>query len=190
MTSDGGNTRAAAGAQLAQQTMAPLLTIAVVFPALMAWVSVVYVIPSCLRSSLVSDLWQIRDRIVDDLAADRFADRDAAGSLVGAVELLIRNADKLTPARAWFFGRMPETLAESIPDMLPAASGAGADQWVAYRHEVEQRVERFLRVGSVSAWLAFPARLLGAVAYPSLQVICRGLALIEHFDALELNRPY
>lgn len=167
--------------------MALLLTLGFLFVAASAWASVVWVIPSCLRSSLVSDLWQIRDSLVGEMLNDKIDDRTAASALVAAIELLIRNADKLTPGRAWFLGRMPDTLAASIPDMLPDPSGAGSDRIELYREQVEQWVQRFLRVGSVSAWLAFPLRLLGGHVGPALPVLCRGLALLEHFDALELG---
>lgn len=167
--------------------MAVLLTLGLLFVAVAAWWSLVSVIPSCLRSSLVDDLWKIRDSLATDLSSGMIADRDAAVSLIGALELLIRNAREITPARAFFFTRIPDTLAESVQGVLPEPSGEGAERVVSYRKQTEQRVNRYLRVGSVSAWLALPNRILFGGRESNLAVLCRGLMLLEHFDALELG---
>jgi hypothetical protein len=147
--------------------MSALLTFDVVATALLAWCSLLWIIPSCNLSVFRYRLWQLRDRVADDIRQGAFDDDACAEEFLCFVEGAIRGAPDFGTVKLLIMLWATRGVPPPKPFDLEALSPA--DKALTERHldELQMLGARHAILGSPSGWIliavGFPVALVASL---------------------------
>ena len=169
--------------------MTAWLTIDVVVLALVAWGSVVVIVPSCARSHTRYRLWRLRDNLFDEIRHEAFKDPAPAEALLSFVETSIvclgeLSLIKLVLLRLATLGVGPRP--KSFWDLIGDASPADKRLLEPHIDELMGAAVKHVFLGSPSGWICIVVATpfaVGAALVTRLRGRAAGVPLIEDAKA-------
>ena len=154
--------------------MNALLTLNIIVLALLAWLSLVWIVPSCATSRFRYRAWRIRDEVVDELRAGRYEERDEPEAFVQTVETAIEEAAVLSFLKVSMFGIATRKLEFKPPFRLDGLSENDATLLRAHITRMDEAAIDKALFGSPSGWIAVVLVLPLLLVSATLRALFRG----------------
>lgn len=124
----------------------------------LAWASLIFVIPWCMQGVLRHRLWRVRDAVFDDISSGLLPSKDVCVDFLRGLEGGIRHTRELSFANLWTLGFFHQ-LAEGVEDAdfekaLKNFTPGERERFENYEAEVGSVVIRHVFLGTPSGWLA------------------------------------
>jgi hypothetical protein len=133
--------------------MAFLVFLAVIAPALLAWYSVFWVIPSALQSSLEGELWRLRDQIFDEALNGRYDDAQAAGLVGQQIAALAKRSKSVSVGSLFLLRSLTRGLFRERTVLSTDLSAHDRELLEAHVSELKRLLTRHARWRTPSGWL-------------------------------------
>jgi hypothetical protein len=134
--------------------MADLLVVALVSNAVLAYICLMLIVPSCARSRFRYELWALRDELTDEVYKGHFKNTDQPRRLVREIEVVIQGAAEVTVFKMWLLTRLARNANLPRAQLVDLNALGKGD-----RERLAPRVERFYWLiskqavfGSASGW--------------------------------------
>ena len=170
--------------------MNALLTADVTLLAVAAWVSVFFVIPSCLRTLFRNHMWRLRDSIVDEIRSDHYRDAAQPKHLVEEIELAIRCAREISVFRLGLLaavtrGVEPPPARERFD--LDATDPADREELKLKLGEFRMALLRHAVFGGPSGWIFLILVGFCATLIALIRTVFRGLGVRNVYTAVKAS---